>query len=927
MAVSLSLFAGAGAQFFDNNGIPLAGGLLYTYVAGTTTPTGTYTDYTGTILNPNPIVLDSSGRVPNEIWLTVGSTYKFVLQSASYVQIGSYDQISGAATSASLSGGAANQIVYQSGPGVTSFISAPTTPTTFLEWNGSGFTWASNTTSTATNLAGGATNQIPYQSNANTTTFISAPTTANTYLQWTGAGFAWNSSTSGGPALNGTNNWTGSNLFTGSNSSSGVGTIINGGNNQLNATIFQTQIGSLQAAAFTQVAYGGANYALIGGNAGLIVNLGTSEPGTELTVTNSSGLFPYTASGLTLGTSSNPWSTLYASNGSFTGNVSGSWIGSIISPTYGGTGLSSPGATGNVLTSNGTNWVSSPAGGVSLSANNTWTGTNTFAGSTTTGGVGTIINGGNNQITASVFQVQNLTTQGAAFTQVTYSGAQYALIGGNGGLIVNLGTSEPGTELTVTNSAAFFPFTASGLTLGTSANPWGAAYLGTVTAGTWNGTAIGTAYGGTGLTTIGSAGQVLTSNGTSLYWSAGGGSGGSGTVTSVAATVPSFLTVSGSPITTAGTLAISYSGTALPIANGGTGGTTAAGALSSLGASPVAGSTSLTTLGTVTTGTWNANPIANSYLSNSSVTVTAGTGLSGGGTVSLGGSITLNTTLLSATNTWSGGNTFSQTIQATNGINSNVFQSTVGGVAGAAFTQYTQGGSTYGIIGGNAGLIVNQGTTEPGTEIAIFTPSAVYPYGSATLGSSANYWSTSYITTANFGATPSTSFTYTAFAQATGSNGIGLLTYAPSGSESNWDAVIGSSSQGIAYFSVGSPASPTGIGSITYNGTNVVYGTTSDRRLKDNIATLAAGTGLAKITALQPRSFTWKNSGTADIGFIADELQEVVPSAVSGNITDVRADGSIKPQAIDPSLLVVHLVQAVQEMAAEIATLKAKVGV
>ena len=55
-------------------------------------------------------------------------------------------------------------------------------------------------------------------------------------------------------------------------------------------------------------------------------------------------------------------------------------------------------------------------------------------------------------------------------------------------------------------------------------------------------------------------------------------SGGSGTVTSVAATVPSFLSVSGSPITTSGTLAITLSGTALPIANGGTGATTLAGA-------------------------------------------------------------------------------------------------------------------------------------------------------------------------------------------------------------------------------------------------------------------------------------------------------------------------------------------------------------
>lgn len=56
-----------------------------------------------------------------------------------------------------------------------------------------------------------------------------------------------------------------------------------------------------------------------------------------------------------------------------------------------------------------------------------------------------------------------------------------------------------------------------------------------------------------------------------------GGGGGSGTVTSVAATVPSFLSVTGSPITTSGTLAIAYSGTALPVLNGGTGVTTSTG--------------------------------------------------------------------------------------------------------------------------------------------------------------------------------------------------------------------------------------------------------------------------------------------------------------------------------------------------------------
>jgi hypothetical protein len=68
-------------------------------------------------------------------------------------------------------------------------------------------------------------------------------------------------------------------------------------------------------------------------------------------------------------------------------------------------------------------------------------------------------------------------------------------------------------------------------------------------------------------------------NGTGFSWAA---AAGIGTVTSVAATVPSFLSITGSPITTAGTLAISYSGTALPIANGGTGQTTAGAAFNAL---------------------------------------------------------------------------------------------------------------------------------------------------------------------------------------------------------------------------------------------------------------------------------------------------------------------------------------------------------
>jgi hypothetical protein len=93
MSINLSAFAGAGAQFFDANGAPLTGGLLYSYLSGTTTPVTTYTTRDGTANNTNPIVLDAAGRTPAEIWLDGGVLYKFVLKSSTYVQIGSYDSI------------------------------------------------------------------------------------------------------------------------------------------------------------------------------------------------------------------------------------------------------------------------------------------------------------------------------------------------------------------------------------------------------------------------------------------------------------------------------------------------------------------------------------------------------------------------------------------------------------------------------------------------------------------------------------------------------------------------------------------------------------------------------------------------------------------------------------------------------------------
>jgi hypothetical protein len=102
-----------------------------------------------------------------------------------------------ATTATNIAGGAANQVVYQSGSGTTAFATAPTVTGSVLSWNGSAFAYATNiatatsatsatTATTATNLAGGSAGTIPYQSAAGTTAMLAAGT-AGFLLQANGA--------------------------------------------------------------------------------------------------------------------------------------------------------------------------------------------------------------------------------------------------------------------------------------------------------------------------------------------------------------------------------------------------------------------------------------------------------------------------------------------------------------------------------------------------------------------------------------------------------------------------------------------------------------------------------------------------------------------------------------------------------------------
>lgn len=120
----------------------------------------------------------------------------------------------------------------------------------------------------------------------------------------------------------------------------------------------------------------------------------------------------------------------------------------------------------------------------------------------------------------------------------------------------------------------------------------------------------------------------------------------------------------------------------------------------------------------------------------------------------------------------------------------------------------------------------------------------------------------------------------------------------------------------------------TGVGSIAVTASATSYNTSSDYRLKENVRPMT--TGLATIGALNPVIYDWISDKSKGEGFIAHELQSVIPLAVTGDKDAVDDDGNAIHQGVDYSKIVVHLVAAVQELsakvdaqAAEIAALKA----
>ena len=159
---------------------------------------------------------------------------------------------------------------------------------------------------------------------------------------------------------------------------------------------------------------------------------------------------------------------------------------------------------------------------------------------------------------------------------------------------------------------------------------------------------------------------------------------------------------------------------------------------------------------------------------------------------------------------------------------------------------------------------------------------------------------------------------------------------APSGGNQYGVLVGGNSTQysvwGMRFLNTYTPAI---VGNIIIGSSTTQYQTSSDYRLKEDIAPMTGA--LDKVALLKPVTYKWKTDGKDGQGFIAHELAEVCPDAVSGEKdameTYTDEDGNeqtrINPQGIDTSFLVATLTAAIQELnakvdaqAAEIAALK-----
>ena len=461
------------------------------------------------------------------------------------------------------------------------------------------------------------------------------------------------------------------------------------------------------------------------------------------------------------------------------------------------------------------------------------------------------------------------------------------------GMQSNFGGGSPYTVLL--SGSAFIPYPNNTIALGASAYQWSS--LGVAGTFYWNNTSI-TAPN----TSTGDATKFLNQQGSWVVPS-GTGSG----LTSVGLSMPTGFSVSGSPLTSNGTLSVSWSGL-VPTANLGTGtassstylrgdGTwaTVTASIPTLQQVATAGSTYSGGITTTTNSTFGGVGVGVSSTGPAGTTYGIGASAS---TIGIGNNTTqvylYNSTFIPATNN-------SLTLGSSSYQWSSFYLASMFNWANYAISAPAGNSSTF--LNNNG-----QWTTPTGTVPSLASVCAVgnsYSGGLAITGSS------------YFGSASTFANTVELYTQTTASSTNALGAYVAGSTSNAIAAVVASTGSNLIFFGYGSPSSVTQVGTITTNGTLTVYGTASDRRLKSNIATLTSGKGIAKIKELIPRSFTWNSSNEADVGFIADELQAVIPNAVAGATNAVDEKGNPLYQSVDSSMTIVYLVQAVQELIAK----------
>jgi hypothetical protein len=114
------------------------------------------------------------------------------------------------------------------------------------------------------------------------------------------------------------------------------------------------------------------------------------------------------------------------------------------------------------------------------------------------------------------------------------------------------------------------------------------------------------------------------------------------------------------------------------------------------------------------------------------------------------------------------------------------------------------------------------------------------------------------------------------------------------------------------------------VGQISISGSTASYLSVSDYRLKESVTPMTGA--LATVAQLKPVTYKWKSDGSDGQGFIAHELQAVVPDCVTGDKDAVDAEGKPKYQGVDTSFLVATLTSAIQEQQAIISAMETRLA-